>query len=231
MKDEIYFRMKRMLQYEDGDHIRAPGWHVSDLSTSCARKSWYRESMPPTPQEPNMSLTLGTMIHNKLEDAGKEVYPDGIYEHTMMYDVVKDQIVNEPNENTITGTCDAIYTINGAAYLVDYKTRFYKGTPPRAPNMEHVNQLNYYRVMIEADNRIKIKPKKAFVGYIDTSERMENIDVLEAKLHSIKTIKTIMQAKIAELNSKHIPPRPNPLPKWLCNRYCPYATQCGIDGL
>ena len=230
MKDEIYFRMKRMLQWDGSDHPRAAGWHVSDLSTSCARKSWYREEITPIDTEPSMSLVLGSMIHGKLEDAGRAIYEDSMYEHTMMYDVVQDKIVSEPNDNTITGTCDAIYMINGAAYLVDYKTRFYKGSPPRAPNMEHVNQLNYYRVMIDADPRIHIKPKRAYVGYIDTSERMENIDVLEAKLQSPKMIKTIMQAKIAELNSKHIPPRPNPLPKWLCNKYCKYAVQCGIDG-
>ena len=230
MKDEIYFRMKRMLGWSGGDHPRAAGWHVSDLATSCARRSWYREEISPTPTEPSMSLVLGSMIHAKLEDAGRAIYDDSIYEHTMMYDVAADKIVSEPNDTTVTGTCDAIYMIGDEAYLVDYKTRFYKGYPPRSPNVEHVNQLNYYRVMIEADDRIHTKPKKAYVGYIDTSERMENIDVLEAKLYPQKQIKTMMQAKIAELNASQIPPRPTPIPKWLCNKYCDYAVQCGVDG-
>lgn len=231
----------RKRQYDALEKDRKGIWHVTDLAKSCMRNVYYSKmaGIPKVSMDSNsMShVFVGEAVHQLLDSVNKEEYPLAIEmkfgEDSVKYEGDKDV----DQKNVIYGEMDAMYemvvNIDGETQkvdaIVDYKTwNSNGGYKKKAPNEEHVRQINYYKYMVYVSKGVEIK--YGAVVYLDMYDKMAKPIIFTFPLKPIKELEEELKAKVSELiyarESGKLPARTI---SWLCDGFCPHIARCSRE--
>lgn len=228
LQDAIYFDFRKR-QYKAMEKYRT-GFHVSDYVQDCMRKVFYSHL---SSLQDNSGMDTDTMSTLFTGEAAHQLL-DSVYndETTLKWDIRLDQEVDMSTHpyDRIHGECDAVYQleIDGEKHnvIVDYKTWTNNGYKKRAPNDNHVKQINIYNFLIQ-----RSIPKKwglieyGSVIYLDKTDNLKPL-IFVFKLDDIEEIKKDLVVKHNELLEGIATGKlPERVKTWMCE-YCPYVERC-----
>ena len=221
---------------------------------SCSRQQAYRalgaEETEPFDVASSWVTGIGEIIHEKLQDAILEVYPDAQFE-----------VASQVNEH-LSGSCDGLLTHGGEKVLIEIKTRGqypwqketgigqYKQTQPAGPSLAAVAQAGMNALGLEAEYVCMVSlakeavsvTKAAKMGITDPYERFAAewwIPREEWEPLALREVERI--SLIAESLEEGVLPLPVVVDDngsqlaikyksyWACD-YCAFASTCAVDG-
>lgn len=180
--------------------------HVSDLTSECSRKAWYRmNNFIPDKKDFKKALPLvhGTMLH--------ECCALGGLEHELK--------MSRPTRfGALVGSMDDLIEIDGELIICDKKTT--KKSIPREVPDNYKTQMNIYAYMYWEQTGNKIN--RAAIIYIDKSSGWERHKTILFDLEPLESTKLLIDSKMKEITQKEIPQR---VKSFLCP-WCPFYTEC-----
>ncbi len=152
------------------------------------------------------------------------IFDEGEYTHRRLLSVlyslgiVQASEVHTPPDDLVHGRADAIVTLEGEPYVVEFKSSAgYKFSKLKKPREDHVDQTQLYmhyfnipRGIILYENKNTQHLKEFSIDY--SRERAEEL------IKGFEFLKNQIEKNI-------IPDVPPDIPKWRC-RYCEYRPEC-----
>jgi hypothetical protein len=231
--EDLYYKLIERYNIQNTG-LRIEGWHVSDFTSPCLRKSYYGHTEPRAPfdKERGKILWLGNVIHEHTELSQ-------INELTMCYDIVEDVayppvlvmgMTDEQRKNIVTGSLDDLIHYNGEVIIGDKKTWNARGWDKQKPDSNYVLQLNIYRVLLKA--QLDIDATSGCLLYLDKSSDCDP-KPMAFRLQEIEKTKEYLRETLKELQKEK---GPDANPCWLCSGenkkgkiFCDYAEKCSSE--
>jgi len=201
--------------------------HVSDLTSECMRKAWYRlndYAKDLKDFKKSLPLAHGTALHNIINLGGIE------HELTMfcnihnMTDNYKEK--REMKEldiiNSVKGSMDDLIEIDDELIIADKKT--VKKGLPKVAKPEHVAQMNIYKLLYYITTGVEIS--RAALVYIEKTSCWERHRTCMVDLQPIEDIRKFVLDKLQILDTDSPPPK---VVTFLCP-WCDYYTECNPSG-
>lgn len=231
-EDTVYFSY-RAAQVKAMQTERLGIIHVSDLVKPCNRNIWYDKTTPDIYKtlstEEMRSLFLGQILHAKTQlSADNEIFfaYDYVEDKSIPYDEAKKIPLDDKKQlDIIYGRADDL--INGNI-ICDKKTTknlsYYKKVGK--PNQTHVEQLNYYRVLLNKCYGIDVK--EGCLIYIPVGiQDSESPLIFKFDLEPIQKTLRKMILKAEEIKYSLITGKPPERTRnYLCDGMCKYALRC-----
>ena len=195
--------------------------HVSDLTSECMRKAWYRlndHAIDLRDFKKSLPLVHGTALH--------EVCNLGGLEHELsMFCNVKTGKIKTDNDSLfdcVKGSMDDLVEIDGELFICDKKTTK-KSIPKEAPDT-YKTQMNIYKLLYYITTGVEIE--RACIVYIDKSSAWERHKTRCFDLLPIEEIREFVLSKLQVLDTSIAPAK---VPTYLCP-WCSYVTECNPQG-
>jgi|FLMP01.1.fsa_nt_emb CRISPR/Cas system-associated exonuclease Cas4 (RecB family) len=195
--------------------------HVSDLTSDCMRKAWYRlndHAIDLRDFKKSLPLVHGTALH--------EVCNLGGLEHELsMFCNVKTGKIKTDNDSLfdcVKGSMDDLVEIDGELFICDKKTTK-KSIPKEAPDT-YKTQMNIYKLLYYITTGVEIE--RACIVYIDKSSAWERHKTRCFDLLPLDEIRKFVVDKLVQLDTKVAPAK---VPTYLCP-WCSYVTECNPQG-
>jgi len=195
--------------------------HVSDLTSDCMRKAWYRlNDFAKDMKDFKKSLPLfhGTALHEFCDLQGVE------HELSMFCDI-KQMRIGIPEHNimdSVKGSMDDLVEIDDELIIVDKKTT--KKSIPRQAKDNHIAQMNIYKLLYFITTGVEIE--RAAIIYIDKSSAWERHQTRMFNLLPIEEIRKGVLDKLQILDTEQPPDR---VVTFLCP-WCDYYSTCNPSG-
>ena len=195
--------------------------HVSDLTSDCMRKAWYRlndHAIDLRDFKKSLPLVHGTALH--------EVCNLGGLEHELsMFCNVKTGKIKTDNDSLfdcVKGSMDDLVEIDGELFICDKKTTK-KSIPKEAPDT-YKTQMNIYKLLYYITTGVEIE--RACIVYIDKSSAWERHKTRCFELLPIEEIRKFVLDKLQVLD---VDTPPKKVVTFLCP-WCSYYTECNPNG-
>lgn len=195
--------------------------HVSDLTSECMRKAWYRlndHAIDLRDFKKSLPLVHGTALH--------EVCNLGGLEHELsMFCNVKTGKIKTDNDSLfdcVKGSMDDLVEIDGELFICDKKTTK-KSIPKEAPDT-YKTQMNIYKLLYYITTGVEIE--RACIVYIDKSSAWERHKTRCFELLPIEEIRKFVLDKLQVLD---VDTPPKKVVTFLCP-WCSYYTECNPNG-
>ena len=235
IQDQV-FTAVRKAQFDFTKSDRGVHFHATDYVGECARNMYYSKAFP---IKGNMDTNLmsifwvGSAIHAACKISEEKKYN----EFGMMYDIENNAAVLELGKvdgdrpfDYVSGTLDDLIPVKDGLKnewcIVDKKTWRSKGWKKSSPSVDHVKQVNIYKVMLKAATGIDAK--FGAITYFDMwQDGVNKPQVFPFELDPIEKTRAAIMLRKEEIKKAN---ETGVLPKrtihWKCNGYCPYAERC-----
>lgn len=199
--------------------------HVSDLTSDCMRKAWYR--LTDTARDMKdfkkvLPLVHGTALHDACNLGGVE------HELSMFCNIkeMKSEPVHyvlgesKPTNlySCIAGSMDDLVEIDDELIICDKKT-IKKGLPKTVSD-QYKAQMNIYKLLYFITTGVEIS--RAAIIYIEKVSAWERHRTVVFDLQPIEEIRTFVLDKLSILDTEQAPPR---VKTFLCP-WCDYYNTC-----
>lgn len=214
----IVSQFKRAQEEKISSNERSKAVHVSDLTPTCIRKSWYNFHQPDIPLD-NGSICnffLGTILHENIA-LGKRNEVTLSANIRSMKPIQENEIGTENFYDCITGSIDDIIELDGESIIVDKKTT---NRIPDEPSAEYVTQVNVYKLLLYINEGIEVK--KGSILYLDKPSSFRETKCFVFDLMGLTEIKNSVVSKLDQLKSASEPQR---VITSLCD-WCPHLKAC-----
>ena len=209
-----------IIKYESKQERRT-NIHVSDLTSECMRKPWYRlrdYNIPAKTFEKALPLVHGTMLHEC-------VNLDGVEHELQLAANVRTMMpvdyMTKPRKvdryDCVQGSIDDIIEIDDEYIICDKKTT--RQIPKEVP-LNYQIQLNIYKLLYFVNYGLEVN--KGAIIYIDKTSGWSKHKTLMFDLLESFTIRELVLDKLDELKKENIPER---VESFLCN-WCPFYDEC-----
>jgi CRISPR/Cas system-associated exonuclease Cas4 (RecB family) len=195
--------------------------HVSDLTSECMRKAWYRlndHAVDLRDFKKSLPLVHGTALH--------EVCNLGGVEHELsMFCNIKEGRTKEDKDDLydcVKGSMDDLVEIDDELIICDKKTT--KKSIPRQVPDNYKAQMNIYKLLYYVTTGIEIE--RACIIYIDKSSAWERHKTRCFDLKPIDEIRSYVLDKLSQINTDTPPDK---VVTFLCP-WCSYYTECNPNG-
>ena len=197
--------------------------HVSDLTSDCYRKAWYRlnkfDTLPKTFKQV-VPLVHGTMLHECCNLGGIE---HEIQLAGNLFTLEKAKYTNVKRKGKdawqiLQGSMDDLIEIDDELFICDKKT--VKQSLPRTVSEQYQKQLNIYKLLYYINYGKDIK--HGAIIYIDKSSGWIRHKTRIVELLDIDEIQSYCQDVLKQIQQKNEPQR---VESFLCN-WCPYRKEC-----
>ena len=195
--------------------------HVSDLTSECMRKAWYRlndHAIDLRDFKKSLPLVHGTALH--------EVCNLGGVEHELsMFCNIKDNRIKNDSDNLydcVKGSMDDLVEIDDELIICDKKTT--KKSIPRQVPDNYKAQMNIYKLLYFITTGVEIE--RACIIYIDKSSAWERHKTRCFDLLPIEEIRKYVLDKLQVINTTTPPDK---VVTFLCP-WCSYYTECNPNG-
>jgi len=192
--------------------------HVSNLTETCMRKSWYEFHQPELPIDyPSIcNFFLGTILHENVELGERNEVPVSANLRTM--EPMNAEEINEQNfYDCVTGTIDDLVDIDGETIIVDKKTA---NKIPEQPAPGYVLQINIYKLLLFINEKIEIK--RGAILYLDKPSSFRESKCFVFDRMTLDEIKKMVVEKLDQLKMDSEPRR---IVTSKCN-WCPFLKIC-----
>lgn len=192
--------------------------HVSNLTGSCMRKTWYEFHQPELPVDyPSIcNFFLGTILHENVELGERNEVPVSANIRTMT-PLKAGEINNQNFYDCITGTIDDLVDVDGETIIVDKKTA---NRIPEQPAPGYVLQINIYKLLLFINEKIEIN--RGAILYLDKPSSFRESKCFVFDLMSLDEIKEMVMEKLDQLKMNSEPRR---IVTDKCN-WCPFLKIC-----
>ena len=195
--------------------------HVSDLTSDCMRKAWYRlndHAIDLRDFKKSLPLVHGTALHEVCNLGGLE------HELSMFVNVKTGKIKTDSDSlfDCVKGSMDDLVEIDGELFICDKKTTK-KSIPKEAPDT-YKTQMNIYKLLYYITTGVEIE--RACIVYIDKSSAWERHKTRCFDLLPLDEIRKFVVDKLVQLDTKVAPVK---VPTYLCP-WCSYVTECNPQG-
>jgi len=200
------------------DSERTRAVHVSNLTESCMRKTWYGFHQPELPVDyaSICNFFLGTILHENVELGERNEVPVSANIRTMM-PLKAGEINNQNFYDCITGTIDDLVDVDGETIIVDKKTA---NRIPEQPAPGYVLQINIYKLLLFINEKIEIN--RGAILYLDKPSSFLESKCFVFDLMSLDEIKKMVTEKLDQLKMDSEPRR---IITDKCN-WCPFLKMC-----
>jgi CRISPR/Cas system-associated exonuclease Cas4 (RecB family) len=195
--------------------------HVSDLTSDCMRKAWYRlndHAIDLRDFKKSLPLVHGNALHDICN-------LDGLEHELSMFVNVKTGKVKEEGDSLfdcVKGSMDDLVEIDDELFICDKKTT--KKSIPREVPDNYKAQMNIYKLLYYITTGIEIE--RACIVYIDKSSAWERHKTRCFDLLPIEEIRKYVLDKLQILDVKEPPKK---VVTFLCP-WCSYYTECNPNG-
>lgn len=196
--------------------------HVSDLTSECMRKAWYRlndHAVDLKDFKKSLPLVHGTALH--------EVCNLGGVEHELsMFCNIKEGRNKEDKDSLydcVKGSMDDLVEIDDELIICDKKTT--KKSIPREVPDQYKAQMNIYKLLYYISSG-GVEIERACIIYIDKSSAWERH---KARCFDLKPIEEIRQYVLDKLQILDTATPPKKVVTFLCP-WCSYYTECNPNG-
>lgn len=195
--------------------------HVSDLTSECMRKAWYRlndYAVDLKDFKKSLPLVHGTALHDVCNLGGVE------HELSMFCNIKKNRTKIDADNiyECVKGSMDDLVEIDGELIICDKKTT--KKSIPREVPDNYKAQMNIYKLLYFITTGVEIE--RACIIYIDKSSAWERHKTRCFDLKPVEEIRKYVLDKLQVLNTE-IPPEK--VVTFLCP-WCSYYTECNPNG-
>lgn len=195
--------------------------HVSDLTSDCMRKAWYRlndYARDLKDFKKSLPLAHGTALHNIINLGGVE------HELSMFCNIKEMSTIVEGEKitNCVKGSMDDLIEIDDELIICDKKTT--KKSIPREVSEQYKAQMNIYKLLYFITTGVEVK--RAAIVYIDKSSAWERHKTRVFDLEPIENIRKFVLDKLQVLDTDSPPPK---VVTFLCP-WCDYYTECNPNG-
>ena len=214
----IISQFKRVQEEKVSYNERSKAVHVSDLTPTCMRKSWYNFHQPDIPLDyySISNFFLGTILHENVA-LGKRNEVTLSANIRNMQPIKENKIGKENFYDCVTGSIDDIIEFNGDTIIVDKKTT---NRIPDDPSEEYVTQVNVYKLLLYINEGIEVK--KGAILYLDKPSSFRDTRCFVFDLMGLKEIENTLVSKLDLLKSTSEPDR---VITSMCD-FCPHLKVC-----
>ena len=203
------------------DEPRRKSIHVSDLTSECMRKAWYRlndHAVDLRDFKKSLPLVHGTALHEVCNLGGVE------HELSMFCNIKKGRAKEDADSlyDCVKGSMDDLVEIDDELIICDKKTT--KKSIPREVPDNYKAQMNIYKLLYYIATGVEIE--RACIIYIDKSSAWERHKTRCFDLKPIEEIRKFVLDKLKVLDVKTPPPK---VVTFLCP-WCSYYTECNPNG-
>jgi CRISPR/Cas system-associated exonuclease Cas4 (RecB family) len=195
--------------------------HVSDLTSECMRKAWYRlnnHAVDLKDFKKSLPLVHGTALHDVCNLGGVE------HELSMFCNIKNGKVKVDKDSifDCVKGSMDDLIEIDDELIICDKKTT--KKSIPREVPDNYKAQMNIYKLLYYITTGIEIE--RACIIYIDKSSAWERHKTRCFDLKPIEEIRKYVLDKLTILDTT-VPPKK--VVTFLCP-WCSYYTECNPSG-
>jgi CRISPR/Cas system-associated exonuclease Cas4 (RecB family) len=196
--------------------------HVSDLTSECMRKAWYRlneHAIDLKDFKKSLPLVHGTALHEVCNLGGVE------HELSMFCNIKEGRLKKDGDGlyDCVKGSMDDLVEIDDELIICDKKTT--KKSIPREVPDNYKAQMNIYKLLyyIASDG---VEIERACIIYIDKSSAWERH---KTRCFDLKPIEEIRQYVLDKLQVLDTAVPPKKVVTFLCP-WCSYYTECNPNG-
>lgn len=195
--------------------------HVSDLTSECMRKAWYRlndHAVDLKDFKKSLPLVHGTALHDVCNLGGVE------HELSMFCNIKENRPKGDKDSlfDCVKGSMDDLVEIDDELIICDKKTT--KKSIPREVPENYKAQMNIYKLLYYITTGVEIE--RACIIYIDKSSAWERH---KTRCFDLKPIEEIRQYVLDRLSILDTDTPPKKVITFLCP-WCSYYTECNPNG-